>query len=62
MLAHEVPQEEVSNLEVLDSHAAKLAKEDLEELSSQGNRRRRNSDTVMDRPQMLTTRPLKKGL
>jgi len=34
-----VPDEGVSNLEVLDSQAAKLSKEDLDQLSVQGNRR-----------------------
>jgi hypothetical protein len=39
MFTHEVPDGGVSDLEVLDSHAAKLAKEDLDQLSAQGNRR-----------------------
>jgi hypothetical protein len=39
MFAHAFSDGGVSDLEVLDFHAAKLAKEDLDQLGAQGNRR-----------------------
>jgi hypothetical protein len=41
MFTHAVPDRGVSDLEVFNSHAAKLSKEDLDQLSAKGNRRRR---------------------
>jgi hypothetical protein len=39
MFVHEIPDGGVSDLEVLDSHAAKLAKEDLDQVGAKGDRR-----------------------